>query len=90
MFPGKIRVRHQASFKPIHALNISAGKKVWVSFLEASSLVQKTPLIYQKSIVSSGDIFIIIKASTQQEIIGYLTEPMCKFNPLPQQEQNMF
>ena len=35
---------------PSHAVNTTAGKAVWLSFLEASSPVKKKPLSYQKSI----------------------------------------
>ena len=50
----------------VHAVNITAGTAVWVFVSEGLQPCSENPLKLSEVNLSCGDIFIIIKASTQQ------------------------
>ena len=52
--------------KVLHAVNITAGKAVWVFVSGGLQPGSENPLKLSEVNLSCGDIFIIIKASTQQ------------------------
>ena len=50
----------------LHAVNITAGKAVWVFVFGDLQPGSENPLKLSEVNLSCGDIFVIIKASTQQ------------------------
>ena len=74
---------------PLHAVNTTAGKTVWVFLFGGLQPSSEYTLELSEANLSCGDIFIT-RASTQQGVIGYLAALLWKVNPFQNRTEICF